>query len=383
MSGHSTLDAEHDPPAPQWAPLFQGTQHVDFRSHDGHLHELWWSADGGWQHSDLTGVANASLAAGKPEGYTFRDESTQHVIYSVGDGVIHELRWDPTGWHEADLTVLTGAPPARGESVAAYTFESQGTQHVIYQGDLDGHVHELWWDHQDGWLGHHHDLTIAGGGPDAADVPSAFADDDDSTQRVDYRSSNGQLHELRWQSQGNFWAHSLLSTDPAVPVAVSGLSSYVSEPGGDLHLDFRAADARMHELLFRAGVGWQHIGLSAQAGGPESVGSPTAYPFEAQGTLHVVYRDTDVHVRELWASLSDGLWHDNDLTVAAGATTTADGEPAAYAFNDQNTQHVFYRTANGHIDELWWNQVQGWQVNDLTVRTGAPLAESDPTAYLF
>ena len=370
---------QHDPITPHSVPLFQGTQHVNFRSHNGHVHELWWNASGGWHHCDLTAHVGASLAAGRPVGYSFRDQSTQHVVYSVGDGFIHELRWDANGWHETDLTVTAGGPPAAGDSVAAYPFEGQGTQHVIYPGDLDGHVHELWWNVQEGW--HHHDLTVDGGGPNAVDVPSAYATEYDDTQHVSYRSADGHVHELLWESQ--FWQHRELTVATSAPAAVSRLASYPYEPAGTLHVDFRAGDGHMHELFYRGGAGWQHIDLSALAGAPESVGAPASYAFEDQGTLHVVYRDTDLHVRELWSRVIDGLWHDNDLTIAAGAPTTADGELAGYANNDQDTQHVYYRAGDGHIYELWWNASGGWHHNDLTARTGAPLAESDPTAYLF
>ena len=34
--------------------------------------------------------------------------------------------------------------------------------------------------------------------------------------------------------------------------------------------------------------------------------------------------------------------------------TVAAGDPAAYMFDAQGTQHVVYRGSDNHIHELWW-----------------------------
>ena len=98
-------------------------------------------------------------------------------------------------------------------------------------------------------------------------------------------------------------------------------------------------------------------------------GDPAGYMFDAQGTKHVVYRGGDGHIRELWWDADQG-WHVNDLTAATGAAGAA-GDPAGYMFDAQGTQHVFYRSRDGHIRELWWNADQGWHATDLTAATGA------------
>jgi hypothetical protein len=46
-------------------------------------------------------------------------------------------------WHINDLTAATGAPTA-GVRPAAFVFDAQGTQHVVYVG-IDTHLYELWW----------------------------------------------------------------------------------------------------------------------------------------------------------------------------------------------------------------------------------------------
>jgi hypothetical protein len=101
------------------------------------------TAQAAWHRADLTAVTGAPVAAGDPVGYMFDAQGTQHVDYRGSDGHIHELWWGSNGWSHADLTAVTGAPVAAGDPVG-YMFDAQGTQHVDCRG-LDGHIHELWW----------------------------------------------------------------------------------------------------------------------------------------------------------------------------------------------------------------------------------------------
>lgn len=127
--------------------------------------------------------------------------------------------------------------------------------------------------------------------------------------------------------------------------------------------------------------GWRHNYLAAAVGAPP-LGAwtlPTAYAFDAQGTLHVAYA-SDGHIHELWRDGSG--WHYNDLTLAAGAPEAQwVREPAGYVFKSEGTQHFVY-FSDYHIHELWWNG-NGWHHNDLTAITGAPKAFSDPIGYAF
>jgi hypothetical protein len=73
----------------------------------------------------------------------FNAQGTQHVDYRGSDNHIHELWWDSNSWHHANLTAGAGAPTSAGPPVG-YVFDAQGTQHVDYRGP-DSHIHELWW----------------------------------------------------------------------------------------------------------------------------------------------------------------------------------------------------------------------------------------------
>jgi hypothetical protein len=207
----------------------------------------------GWHHNDLTAAAGAPLPSVNESisAYAFEDQRTQHVVYVGQDSHINELWWDNNGWHHNDLTAATGAPlPGNDQSRSTYAFEDQGTQHVVYVGQNEFHINELWWDNSR-W--HHNDLTAATSAP------------------------------------------------------LPGVNQSMS-----------------------------------------------AYAFEDQGTQHVVYvGQNEFHINELWWDNSG--WHHNDLTAATSAPLpSVDESISAYAFEDQGTQHVVYVGQDSHINELWW-----------------------------
>ncbi len=327
----------------------QGTQHVVYRSPDSHIQELWWDAAGGWHHGDLTAATGAPAAASDPAGYMFDTQETQHVVFRSGDGHIRELWWDAAGgWHHGDLTAATGAPNAVGNP-AGYVFDAQETQHVMFRG-ADGHIHELWWDAAGGW--HHGDLSAATGAPAAVGDPAGYMFDAQGTQHVVYRSGDSHIRELWWDAAGG-WHHGDLTAATGAPAAAGDPAGYMFDVQGTQHVVYRSGNGHIQELWWDAAGGWQSGDLTAATGGPNAVGNPAGYVFDAQGTQHVVYRDGPGHIQELWWDAAGG-WHVGDLTAATGAPTAA-GDPAGYVFDAQGTQHVVYRDGTGHIQELWWD----------------------------
>jgi hypothetical protein len=274
-------------------------------------------------------------------------------------------------WHNNDLTAATGAPTPAGDP-AGYIFTAQNTQHVDYRG-TDGHIHELWWD-TSGW--HHNDLTNAASAPTASGDPGGYVFAAESTQHVDYRGTDGHIHELWWDASG--WHHNDLTNAASAPMASGDPTGYVFDAQGTQHVDYSATDGHIHELWWDAS-GWHNNDLVAATEAPNPTGSPKAYLFTAQSTQHVDYRGTDGHINELWWDTSG--WHHNDLTNAASAPV-AGGDPAGYVFAAQGTQHVDYRGADGHIHELWWD-ASGWHQNDLASAASAPTASGDPAGYVF
>ena len=93
--------------------------------------------------------------------HVFEFLPSQHIVYrgaGRGPGHINELHWDNNSWHTSDITEDAHAPVAGDVQITDYTFEDQGTQHVNYLGQ-DGHLNELVWNYDNGWLVN--DLTLA------------------------------------------------------------------------------------------------------------------------------------------------------------------------------------------------------------------------------
>ena len=170
-----------------------------------------------------------------------------------------------------------------------------------------------------------------------------------------------------------------------IPQVVGRPAGYVNDATGTQHVVYRG-DAEFNVIndvrWDGTGLHYTNLNLAAgtRAGAATGSGDPAAYVFRAQGTEHVVYRGFDNHVHELRKDASG--WHHGDLTAVTGAPAAA-GDPAGYVFDAQGTQHVMYRSGDGHVHELWWDATAGWHHSDLTAVTGAPASAGDPAGYAF
>jgi hypothetical protein len=336
--------ASSDPAAYQFTPF--PTKHAVYRDDAGNVWELWWDALNGWGGGSLTSETGAPSAGGKPAGYQFLSEPTQHVVSRGTDGHIYELWWDSTnGWGIGNLTATVGAPLAAGDPWG-YAFDGTATQHVVYHG-IDGHIWELWWDAFNGWGGG--DLCEATGAPHAAGDPTGYVLAADGTQHVVYRAVDGHIHELWWDAANGWGTGDLTEATGATPPA-GDPSGYSFEATYTQHVVYRGIDSHIYELWWDSANGWGAGDLCGGTGAPNAAGDPFGYMFDAEGTQHVVYRDYSGHVIELWWSAAFG-WSVGDLTAVSGGPVAA-GDPAGFAYSPRNTQHVFYRGTDGHVHEL-------------------------------
>jgi hypothetical protein len=156
---------------------------------------------------------------------------------------------------------------------------------------------------------------------------------------------------------------------------------YAWENNRSEHIIFRGADNLIYELYWKPGVGWNYSNLSNATGAPPADSDPTGYSWETNSSEHIAFRGTDNHIHELYFKLGIG-WNHADLTAAIGSPL-ASKNPAGYAFESNNTEHIVYRGQDGHIYELYFRIGVGWNKSDLTTATRAPLADSSPIGYPF
>jgi hypothetical protein len=335
----------------------QGTQHIIYASaHDMHVMELWWNVNG-WHVDDLTLLSRGVPMAGSSAmyGYAFEAQGTQHIIFVGSDSHLHELWSDATGWHCGDLTFATNTvPPVAAEgTISGYIASARGSQHLVF-GGVDAHIYDLVGT-RTGWSAT--DLTVAAhAAPRAPDgTIAAYAFDGEGTEHVIYAGVDLRLHELWSGSTG--WQSSDLTqaTNTPNPVTRSGnLTAYASSAAHTQHIVFGTADGRLMELWSGRNPGWHVTDLSttAQALPAHRL---SGYAFDRQGTQHVVYVGADRRLYELW--WTDG-WHAGNLTAATGDPSCGPDVLAGYTFEAQQTQHVVCIGASDrHVHELWWGAV--------------------------
>src|SRR5260370_1283972 len=97
-----------------------------------------------WRYTDLTQVTGSPLAEGEPlAAYAWEAGRSRQVVYSSGDGHIHELMLEVGGtWSHTDLTDFAAAPLADGSSLVGFAWEGGGTKQVIYTNN-NGNIYEL------------------------------------------------------------------------------------------------------------------------------------------------------------------------------------------------------------------------------------------------
>ncbi|PYI64606.1 hypothetical protein CVV68_21425, partial [Arthrobacter livingstonensis] len=172
------------------------SQHVNYFSVDGHVHELYIRPGASWVDNDLTNFSSGvpAVPGSALDGY-WGSDSSQHVNYFSADGHVHELYIRPgASWVDNDLTNFSSGVPAVGGSALDGYWGSDSSQHVNYFS-VDGHVHELYIRPGASWVDN--DLTNFSSGVPA--VPGSALDGywgSDSSQHVNYFSADGHVHEL-------------------------------------------------------------------------------------------------------------------------------------------------------------------------------------------
>jgi len=101
-------------------------------------------------------------------------------------------------------------------------------------------------------------------------------------------------------------------------------------------------------------IPWNHNDLTIASGAPTAAGDPVGYTWDADKSEYTVYRGNDGHIHELWLWFNNCGWRHNDLTIAAGAPAAA-GDPAGYTWDVDKSEHVIYRDNDAHVHELWFN----------------------------
>jgi Fungal fucose-specific lectin len=343
---------------------------------DGHVLEVSLPVGGTWSYGDLTVIADAPAATGAARGYVSWLDRTDRVVFRTADGHIHEVSLPSGGvWTIGDLSALSGAPDAAGDPFGYVAFFDH-VPRVVYRG-TDGHIHEISLPVGSGWV--HGDLTTIAGADLAAGDVTAYVTDVDSTVRVVYWTTNGDIGEISLVP-GHSWTYGKLTQQVGAPAAVGDPMGYVNSFDETARVLYRTAAAHIQELSLPPGGQWATGDLTAMSGATPAAGDPFGYSTVFDQTSRVLYRGTDDHVHEI--SLPPGrTWVTGDLTAQTGAPA-ASGEPRAYVSPLDHTARVVYRNAAGHVCEISLPAGRTWSFGDLTQLSGGGAEVSDPHAYI-
>jgi len=355
------------------------TNHVVYRAADNHIHEIYFIREKGWRHANLSAGPGAPIGTGNPSGYRFDHDRSNHIIYRGQDGHIHDLCFiRGQGWKHTSLTGSIQAPPAAGNP-AGHIYPVFPSQHVEYRG-TDGHIHELYWMAAKGWR--HASLTAGTqGAPLAAGDPVGYTFAQDESNHVVYRGQDGHIHDLRFtRAEGR--VHNNLSGSTGAPTAAGDPTGYIFHVFPSQHVQYRGTDGHIYELYWMAAKGWRHANLTAgTSGAPLAAGDPTAYASTLDDSNHVIYRGQDGHIHDLCFKRDTGRVHTN-LSATTGSPTAA-GDPSGYTFDLFPSQHVVYRGTDGHIHQLYFMKEKGWRRSNLTGDANAPTPASEPAGHTY
>jgi len=324
-----------------------GVHNIAYRDTSGRLHELWRDAQGLTGTSNLTQLAGAPTATGNPFALVDTARNTEILLFRSGDGKVRSLYWSTGPVGHDDLSGTAGAPGAAGDPVGYY-FAPGDTFHVVYRG-TDNHLHELYW-FGVAPVGYGGNLTGTIGAPKAAGNPSGFINAA-GVNIVAYRSVDGRILSVYW-ADGPSGLDDLSGT-AGTPRAAGDPVGYYT-PHDDTHqIVYRGTDNHLYELYWpnvAPVAGWN---LTASAGAPPAVGTPSAFYHAPSNVKHVIYRSADGGMHQLWWVPGGGAPTWVNLTSLASAPPAADG-PAAFATDTPWLAHAAYRGNNGHIYEIMW-----------------------------
>src|SRR5262249_48483045 len=185
--------------------------------------------------------------------------------------------------------------PSRAGNPFGYIRPAFGVQNVVYRG-IDRHLHGLYW--TTGAAGHD-DLTLLSGAPAPVGDPYAIFVDAQQVQYVIYRGVDQHLHGL-YSGLGAVGHDDLTSLSQAPPpFRGTGAKTYVTTDGLQTAI-YEGTDRHIHALYWTLGpVSHDDLSENGVPGAPLPVGNVESY-FDAQdGTNHVVYRTSNGHLHEL------------------------------------------------------------------------------------
>jgi hypothetical protein len=319
-----------------------------------------------------------------PVGYDSQQFGSKQYAYGAyynNSGSIYhleELYTQPDGWHYADLTALTGAPPLYVFGrIAGYDSPQFRSKQYAYI-DSSNHVQELYYARVNGFW-RWNDLTALTGAPLARQYQEESLVGFDSPQfgskEYAYVAQNGHIIELAYW--GNSWHVNDLTGLTGAPDAagVKTLVGFDSYQYGSRQYAYLDSNHHLEEIYCRTS-GCAVADLTAFTGAPPAAPGTdrliSGYDSPQFGSKQYAYVDSSGHLQELYYSRVNGFWRANDLTALYQAPLPNEGYYGMAGFDSPQfwSKQYAYIGAGYHLDEVsYWSGT--WHTTDLTAVSNA------------
>ena len=278
--------------------------HVLFCGEDYRLAYLYY--DTKWNYQDLTtAVPRLTSVAfeGKPFAIVYGRLSRLYVYCRDYDHQLWELVFDGGSWQATDL--LQEPPTWTGPQVYGdpRAVEFNGILHLFYR-DVSNHIWHVYRGVQK-WTAE--DVTQAVSGPLPQGDPSVVVFQ--NNVHVLFRDQANDMADFSWN--GSQWTYT--SVAPTGSMLLTG-DPFAIVFSSQLHVLYRSGTGSSHISDNYFSTSWNYQDLNAKAGASplaRAAGDPTAAILKGN-ELHVVYRDVNDHVSDLWYGQN---WSWRDLTA--------------------------------------------------------------------
>ena len=199
-------------------------------------------------------------------------------------------------------------------------------------------------------------------------------------QHIFYRAVNGAIQHIFWDAPTNRLYADNWTASAGAPGAIGDPATLVTLSPKQQHIFYRSADNSIQHIFWDAPTNrLYHDNWTALTGAPPAAGDPATLVTVSPNQQHVFYRATDDAIHHIfYDGPTNRLYHDN-WTGSTGAPATV-SNPATLLTNSPTQQHIFYRSADGAIQHIFWDAPTNRLYRDnWTQATGAPAAAGDPS----
>jgi uncharacterized cupin superfamily protein len=321
-----------------------------------HFRVVATSSAGTTYGADATFTTHGSTA---PAVVRESGEGRQWVYYPTAQNNIEGLYWSSASWSAFDL--WSSAPAVAQGTSASAVLESGVGQQWVYYRTTQGNIEGLYWDASAGtWTPFDSWPSAPAAAPGTS--PSAVLESGVGQQWVYYQTVQGNIEALYWDASAGKWSE--FDMWPSAPAAAPGTSptAVLDQKTGKQWVYYHTAEGNIEGLYWNNAGTWSAFDYwpSAPAAAPGT--SPTMVLESGVGQQWVYYQTAQGNIEGLYWDASAGKWEPFDMWPSAPAAAQGTSPTAVYE-SGVGQQWVYYHTAQGAIDALYWDASAGkWSV---------------------